>query len=226
MVTKANEYHKNHVQDLKKRIKELEKQLNNQMMNQFKNLTTIVEAEATTSTSTATKRNSLGPKNPLAASATIINDDALVHAQDDDNNITGADDGPGSSNNRADRSEESDDSISSSSNNNSPKSTSQRNSLEEFVNMRSYNNDGPNSKMNDSGGIQMQDMSPKPEEITEVPPLDNSSNSVAPNRNPLHSFGSVGNSFARKVNLNQFLVGDDYQAPPNYTNNAPNNNKS
>jgi hypothetical protein len=218
VVTKANDFHKNHILDLKKRIKELEKQVNNQMMNQFKNLATVAEADATSTP--ATKRNSLGPKNSLAVSSNISNEDTLVHVQDDDTNITGAEDGPNPSNNRSDLIA-SDDSVSSNSNeNNSPSSTSQRNSLEEFVNMRNNNSDG--NKTNE-GGIQMQEMSPKTEE-TELNNYENSN--PVPIKSPLHSFGSVGNSFARKFNLNQFLVGDDYQAPlngPNSSNNSPNN---
>jgi len=209
-VTKANEFHKSYVVDLQKRIVELEKQLNNQITNQFNNLTAIADESATSSASA--KRNSLGSRNLLTTSATIMNDDLVVHAQDDDNNITGADDGPSSGNNRSDL-QQSDDSVSS---NESPGSTSQRNSLEDFIAARNDNDDG--NKMKSSGGIQMQDMSPKTNETNTK--LGNSSTVVS--KNTLHSFGSVGNSFARKVDLNQFLIGDDYQAPPKY-NNASNN---
>ncbi len=183
------------------------------MMNQFKNLSTVADESATASASA--KRNSLGPRNPLATSSNIMNDDLVVHAQDDDTNITGADDGPSSSNNRTDL-QQSDDSASSS-RNNSP-NTSQRNSLEDFRTAK--NDNGGENKMNLSGGIQMQDMSPKTNETNTK--LENTIAGV--NKSPLHSFGSVGNSFARKVNLNQFLVGDDYQAPaPKYNDNSNNN---
>lgn len=181
------------------------------MMNQFKNLATIAEADAT-----STKRNSVGPKNSLAVSDTIINDETFVHVQDDEGTITGTEDGSSASNNRTDLIS-SDESVSSNSNENngSPISTLQRNSLEEYVNMRSDTSEG--NYMNESGGIQMQDMSPKPEGIESSNP---SMTRPVPIKSPLHSFGSVGNSFARKFNLNQFLVGDDYQAPPPGPNGA------
>jgi hypothetical protein len=208
VVVKANEFQKNHVLDLKKKIIELEKQLNNQLMNQFKNLSSISEADETTSNN----RNSW-PRNPLAVPTVLLNDDPspLVHAQDDDGTTNLGDDGPTSTNsNRSpDTLVRSDDSIGS---NNSNNNSSQRNSLEEFsTNIRAI----PNENNGDSYEIQMQDMSPKRMR-------ENSSNNDTYNtatrldiqKSPLlHSFGSVGNSFARKVNLNQFLIRDDYQAP-------------